>query len=156
MSVAATVNPDKYIMDPNGNRTCVMPDGRVAVEMPGGQWVVPLPGTQADYEEIDHPDSVYVAEMQKNIAAGEKYTATESKKFLWRGATDRVAIIRYDKKGGYLGCDRTTKLVARRVWKALLSKDWTWCGKGITLSEDALRYQPVNVRNAVDLLESKV
>lgn len=147
------MNPDDYIIDPNGNRTCIMPDGRLAVEMPNGQWVVHVSGTQGDYEEIDDPDSVYVAEMQKSNDA-DSFTATETKKFLWKGTTDRVAIIRYDEKGGYLGCDRTTKTVARRVWKTLLSKGWKWSGKGITLTDATMNTQEVNVKNAVSLLES--
>ncbi len=144
MSVAATMNPDQ-----------MNPDQWLKQAVDLG--TIPVSATQAANTVLtqyqDHPDSVHVAEMQKNVGAG-KYAATESKKFLWKGSTDRMAIIRYDKKGGYLGCDRTTKEVARRVWKTLLNHDWSWCGKGITLTDDALRYQPVNVRNAVDLLES--
>ncbi len=52
---------EKIKLDANGNRTLIMPDGQLAVEMPGGQWVVHIAGTQADYEEIDNPETVYTA-----------------------------------------------------------------------------------------------
>ena len=143
------MNPDDYILDPNGNRTCIMPDGRLAVEMPSGQWAVRVDGTQADYEEINSPETVYTAEM-------ELPKTGESKRFLWKESTDRIAIIHYDKMGGYLGCDRTTKKMARGVWANLMHKGWSWRNVlQATLDPNDMAL-PVNVRNACSLLESGV
>ncbi len=140
---------EKITLDANGNRTCIMSDGRFACEMPCGQWVVHIEGTQADYEEIDSPETVYTAEM-------ELPKTGEAKRFIWKESSDRVAILRYDEMGGYVGCDRTTKKMARAEWDVLTNEGWSWRNVLQATLDPNDHNLPLNVRNACSLLDTGV
>jgi hypothetical protein len=138
---------EKIKLDANGNRTLIMPDGQLAVEMPGGQWVVHIAGTQADYAEIDNPETVYTAEMELPATG-------EAKRFIWKESSDRVAIIRYDEMGGYIECLRCNKETARAEWNVLLNEGWNWRNVLQATLDPNDHNLPLNVRNACSLLDS--